>query len=187
MVDSGAPSHWPFTMFDVAAFKCPERTVNKVFLHCSAWNGKALGQVLTSEINRWHQANGWTGIGYHFTVDHMGGVCTGRPLENTPAAQLGKNRNGNAGTIAIMTNGLWDFTAESLNSTYMLCLAIHEAYKLANKPVTFHGHTEIDPKPCPVYDYKALLGLDAFGNMNQIACVTPEIVAQMAKDKAAGK
>lgn len=137
----------------------------RVFLHCSAWNGQALGQELAKTINEWHLANGWSGIGYHFVIDHMGGVCTGRSLEETPAAQLGKNGDGNKNTIAIMTNGLWKFTEAALQSTYMLCMAINGAYKIANKPVTFHGHREIDPKPCPVYAYQKLLGLDEQGNM----------------------
>lgn len=177
MSNSGAPSHWPFDIFDPSTFKMPERKVTKVFLHCSAWNGKAIGQQLAETINDWHLANGWAGIGYHFVIDHAGTVCTGRPLTETPAAQLGPDRKGNVGTIAIMTNGLWEFTEATLQSTYMLCKAIDDAYKLANKPVTFHGHCEIDPKPCPVYDYGNLLGLDVHGNFAIRNPVDPKLIA----------
>ncbi len=185
MSDSGPPRHWPFVMFDPVTFRCPERKVERVFLHCSAWDGKVVGHQLAETINSWHLANGWSGIGYHFVVDHLGGVCTARSLEEIPAAQLGPNRNGNTGTIAIMTNGLWDFTADALRSTYVLCKAIDEAYKLMNKPVTFHGHKEIDPKPCPVYDYKALLGLDESGHLDATTPASADDVAQWALEDAA--
>jgi hypothetical protein len=186
MSDSGAPSHWPFNMFDPVSFKCPERRVTRVFLHCSAWDGKVIGQKLAETINEWHLANGWAGVGYHFVVDHMGGICTARSLSVTPAAQLGKDGKGNIETIAIMTNGLWDFTADALRSTYVLCQAIDDAYKLANKPVTFHGHCEIDPKPCPVYDYQALLGL-VDGKFNACTPHSAEDVVKLVQEKAASQ
>lgn len=184
MTDSGAPAHWPFLIFDPASFKCPARAVTKVYLHCSAWDGAALGQELAATINSWHIANGWKGIGYHFVVDNEGNICTARSLEETPAAQLGKDQRGNHGTIAIMTNGLWNFREAALQSTFMLCKAIDEAYKAANKPVTFHGHCEIDPKPCPVYDYRSLCGLDAMGNFAANTPASAEDVAEAAREKA---
>lgn len=187
MSDSGEPKHWPFELFDPATFKPPIRKVSRVFLHCSAWDGKAVGQKLAETINEWHLANGWSGVGYHFLIDHLGNVCTGRPLEETPAAQLGKDGKGNVSTIAIMTNGLWDFTEEALKSTQVLCTAIDIAYTLLSKPVTFHGHCEIDPKPCPVYNYPQLLGLDIAGTLHVDNMWTPAEISVMAKDKAAAR
>ena len=33
---------------------------------------------------------------------------------------------------------------------------------------TFHGHREVNPhKTCPVYDYRAILGLDAVGRLGR--------------------
>jgi len=186
MSDSGTPAHWPFVMFDPPSFKVPQRKVTRVFLHCSAWDGKVIGQQLAETINAWHLANGWRGVGYHFLVDNVGGICTGRPLEEQPAAQLGPDQRGNIATIAIMTNGLWDFQEAALASTYMLCKAIDDAYKLANTPVTFHGHCEIDPKPCPVYDYQALLGL-VDGKLNGCTPHTAADVATLAREKAAAQ
>lgn len=188
MSDSGAPAHWPFNLFDPSSFKCPTREVKRVFLHCSANDNAAFaGQKLAETINEWHLANQWRGIGYHFVVDKSGLICTGRPLEEQPAAQLGKDNMGNKATIAIMTHGLWAFTAIGLQSTFTLCKAIDEAYKLKGRAVTFHGHCEIDPKPCPVYDYRLLLGLDEEGNFGTNPTATAEAVAELAKKKAAGE
>ena len=73
--------------------------------------------------------------------------------------------NGNTNTIAIMVHGNWRFTPISLDTLVNLCKAIDAAYYLNNKTVTFHGHREIDPRPCPVFDYKRLLGLSDLGNL----------------------
>lgn len=43
--------------------------------------------------------------------------------------------------------------------------------------MTFHGHREIDPKPCPVYDYRALLGLDAQGRFEASTAAAADVVA----------
>lgn len=181
MSDSGPPAHWQFRLFDVGSFVIPQREVKRVFLHCSAWDNAAInGTDLVDEINRWHISNGWRGVGYHFLIDKQGNVMSGRPLEDQPAAQLGPDNKGNFATIAIMTQGLWHFTSESLTSTYKLCKIVNDQYTLAGRPVTFHGHKEIDPKPCPVYDYRGLLGLDGKGNLGMGITVSPANVAAAA-------
>lgn len=181
MVDSGPPAHWPFVLFDPPTFKKPQRKVTRVFLHCSAWDNAAFnGTALVEEINRWHIAQGWRGVGYHFLIDKQGHVATGRPLEETPAAQLGPDKMGNVATIAIMTQGLWHFTEASLKTLTVLCKAIDDEYTLNRETVTFHGHCEIDPKPCPVFDYKGLLGLDMLGHLFSNPCVSPAEVADKA-------
>lgn len=179
MSDSGPPAHWPFVLFSPSDFRVPMRAVTRVFLHCSAWDNEVMnGTALTEEINRWHIAQGWRGVGYHFVISKDGSISTARPLSETPAAQLGKDNRGNIATIAIMTQGNWHFTEKSLESTLKLCEAIDKAYKDENKPVTFHGHCEIDPKPCPVYQYRELLGLDQFGNFMATAHALPATVAE---------
>lgn len=183
MSDSGPPAHWPFAQFDPATFRVPKRKVERVFLHCTANDNHAFrGVGLAEEINRWHLMNGWRGVGYHYLIDKEGFVVTGRPVEETPAAQLGKDNLGNVATIAISTHGMWEFTEKSLESVVAMCRAIDQAYKLDGqlKKVTFHGHCEIDPRPCPVYDYKSLLGLDKEGNLFSGMAETVERIAQRA-------
>lgn len=155
-----------FRIVEPRDFAVPARVVKKIFIHCSASDQEWLkGIVMVEEIDRWHKANGWAGVGYHYLIDKEGTIVSGRDLEKTPAAQLGPNKNGNTNTIAIMVHGNWRFTPISLDSLVNLCKAIDAAYYLANKPVTFHGHCEIDPKPCPVFDYRRLLGLSDLGNL----------------------
>lgn len=176
---------WKFEIFDPAAFARPARPVTRVFLHCTASDLPHLkGVALAEEVNRWHLANGWAGVGYHFLVDKEGQVVTGRPLDLVPSAQLGKDGRGNLGTIAISTHGGWSFTAAGLQATKALCAAIAADYADQGGTVTFHGHCEIDPRPCPVYSYKTLLGLNPAGIMGAATEVPAEIVAACARNPA---
>lgn len=147
-------------------FAKPRRPVSRVFLHCSASDGAGdafTGAGLVATIEAWHRARGFREIGYHFVIDKAGAVMpTARGLEETPAAQQGHN----AGTIAICCHGLVEklFTAAQLLACLELCRSIDAAY---GGGITFHGHREVSIKTCPVFDYRRLLDLDAFGRMTK--------------------
>jgi N-acetylmuramoyl-L-alanine amidase len=181
MSDSGAPAFWPFRKFDPATFKVPQRKVTKVFLHCTASDlAFMVDTVLAEEVNAWHKKNGWRGIGYHYVIDKEGAIITARALEETPAAQVGPHGTGNIATIAFAVHGMWNFTEASMHAVVALCHAIHDAYQDEGKVVTFHGHREIDPRPCPVFDYKNLLGLDDAGNYSVNVQFDPAEIAHAA-------
>lgn len=137
-------------------FIVPNRKVSKVFLHCSASDNPVHDDI--SIIESWHLQRGFSEVGYHFFIKKDGTIQFGRSLEKVPAAQQGHN----AGTIAICTHGLKDFTEESLMAVQTLCEEINHAY---DGKITFHGHREVSSKTCPVYDYKTLLNLDDSGYM----------------------
>ncbi len=139
-------------------FTPPKRLVTAVFLHCSASDNPDHDDV--SVIRQWHLANGWSDVGYHFFIKKDGTIQPGRDLERIPAAQAPHN----LGTIAMCAHGLAkeNFTDVQLAAVKGLCDAINRAYE---GRVTFHGHCEVANKACPVFDYRALLGLDAKGNM----------------------
>lgn len=130
------------------------RSVNRVFIHCSASDVPAHDDV--SVMREWHLARGFSDVGYHFFIKKDGTVQAGRDIEVVPAAQ----ENNNKGTIAICCHGLTDFTEAQFKSLRELCHAIR-----TNVKVTFHGHCEVSTKTCPVFDYKAVLKLDANGKM----------------------
>jgi peptidoglycan hydrolase-like protein with peptidoglycan-binding domain len=137
-------------------FKKPARPVTKVFIHCSASDNPAHDNVAT--IDQWHRENGWAGVGYHFFIRKFGRLEMGRDLEKVPAAQAPYN----AGTIAICLHGLSinAFTLEQFDTLQGLCHQINEAYDGA---VTFHGHSEVAKKTCPVFIYRDVLNLTAEG------------------------
>lgn len=139
-------------------FTKPDRAVDRVFLHCSASDRPEHDNVAT--MRDWHLARGWSDVGYHFFIRKDGTIEEGRPAERTPAAQGGNN----TGTIAICLHGLAEenFTADQFRSVIELCKEISISY---GNFITFHGHCEVSAKTCPVFPYKAVLGLDAYGEM----------------------
>lgn len=141
-----------------ASFSKPRRHVDRVFVHCSASDAEAHDDV--SVMREWHLKRGWNDVGYHFFVKKDGTLQTGRSVEQTPAAQSGHN----TGTIAICLHGLEvsKFTETQFFTLRRLCEDINAAY---GGSVTFHGHREVAAKDCPVFDYRAVLGLDNQGKM----------------------
>lgn len=138
-------------------FKKPHRRVLKVYIHCSASDNPDHDDV--SVIKAWHvNGNGWSDTGYHYFITKKGERQNGRPLEKTPAAQGGYNR----GSLAICVSGLKDFTKDSFEELQKLCGEIHDAY---DNVVTYWGHCDVSSKPCPVFDYKAVLGLNSSRHM----------------------
>jgi len=139
-------------------FTKPERPVDRVFLHCSASDRAEHDNVET--MRKWHLARGWSDVGYHFFIRKDGTVEDGRPVALIPAAQGGNN----TGTIAICLHGLAaeNFTSDQFRSVISLCKEISGAY---SGMVTIHGHCEVSAKACPVFPYKAVLGLDDHGEM----------------------
>lgn len=137
-------------------FKKPIRSVQRVFIHCSASDNPTHDNVAT--ITAWHKARGMATIGYHFFISKDGTVHTGRNLETTPAAQAGNN----LATIAICLHGLKKnlFTQAQFDSLKQLVSEINKEY---GGKVTFHGHREVAAKSCPVFDYKTVLQLDKKG------------------------
>jgi N-acetyl-anhydromuramyl-L-alanine amidase AmpD len=136
----------------------PKRNVYTVFIHCSASDNPDHDSI--DVINEWHQARGWSTVGYHYFIRKDGTIEEGRSLERTPAAQKGHN----TGSIAICIHGLELalFTEEELASLRHLCEEINESYK----DITFHAHNEVNSnKTCPVIAVKEVLGLTDDGQM----------------------
>lgn len=131
-------------------FDAPRRTVNRVFIHCSAASRRSID---AKEVDRWHRERGRSCIGYHLFIKTDGTVEMGRDISIIPAAQAKHN----IGTIAICVNGLnvSDFTESQFDALRELCGDIHKQIPHA----TFHGHCEVSFKSCPVFDYKKVLGL----------------------------
>ncbi|MGH2342546.1 peptidoglycan recognition protein family protein [Segnochrobactraceae bacterium EtOH-i3] len=141
-------------------FTRPDRMVSRVFIHCSASDRPEHDDVAV--MRQWHRANGWADVGYHFFIRKDGLVQAGRSLELVPAAQAGHN----TGSLAICLHGLdkGRFTEAQFTSLRGLAAEIDAAYRGA---VTFHGHCEVSAKACPVFDYRAVLGLDSSGRLSR--------------------
>ena len=149
-------------------FSKPDRHVDRVFLHCTASSYDHHDDI--EIVRKWHLARGWSDVGYHFMIHKDGSMSEGRPLERTPAAQKGHNK----GTIAIAMHGGMhakdDFSTKQIVTLREFCEQIRAAY---DGDITFHGHSEVVIRDCPVYDYKAFLGLDETGKMPPLHLTPP--------------
>ena len=127
-------------------------------MHCSASDRPEDDAI--EVIRRWHLERGFSEVGYHYFIRKNGLLEPGRSLERIPAAQKGHNRN----TIAICLHGLHKerFTEEQFDALRDVALGIHDAY---DGEISFHGHCEVSPKACPVFDYREVLALDRFGTL----------------------
>ena len=79
------------------------RSTTRIILHHAA-----ASKCSAQQIHRWHLANGWVGIGYHFLVRKDGSVYRGRP-EDTVGAHAGNN---NYDSIGICFEG--NFMTETM-------------------------------------------------------------------------
>lgn len=65
------------------------RKINELIWHCTAT--PAGREVTRDEVDRWHKARGWAGIGYHKLVHLDGTVSQGRPDSQIGAHVAGRN------------------------------------------------------------------------------------------------
>lgn len=79
------------------------RSTTRIILHHAA-----ASKCSAQQIHRWHLANGWVGIGYHFLVRKDGSVYRGRP-EDMVGAHAGNN---NYDSIGICFEG--NFMTEAM-------------------------------------------------------------------------
>lgn len=135
------------------------RSITLIVIHCSAVGPEQ--ESSAADIDSWHRANGWQGIGYHFVVRRDGSVELGRPIEVVGAHVVHHNRY----SIGICYEGGLDAageaadtrTPEQVETLRSLVEQMHERFPKA----LIVGHHDLDPtKPCPCFDavaeYKGL-------------------------------
>lgn len=81
------------------------KSTEKIVLHHAA-----ASHCSVDDVHRWHLANGWAGIGYHFLVRKDGSVHEGRPIETVGAHTGDENYN----SIGICFEG--NFETETMST-----------------------------------------------------------------------
>lgn len=127
------------------------RNIKEIIIHCSATRESA--NFHASDIDKWHKAKGWKGIGYHYVIDLDGTIEKGRPVN-----QVGAHcTNHNIYSIGICyIGGLANDgktpkdTRTKAQKDSMLKLLIQLIMEYPN--ATIHGHNEFAAKACPCFD-----------------------------------
>lgn len=132
------------------------RAINEIIIHCAAtrpeWMKGQPTSAKVKEIDRWHRANGWSGIGYHYLIDRDGTVAKGRPIGRVGAHVKGHN-TGTIGVCLIGGHGASahdkfadHFTFPQNRALRALVNELRQDYPAISK-VT--GHNEYANKGCP--------------------------------------
>lgn len=127
------------------------RPINEIIVHCTATpEGRP---VSVAEINSWHRARDWSGIGYHRVIGLNGERWQGRPL-----GQIGAHCEGhNTGTIGVVYVGGVAKDGRTAKDTRtpaqkqaLLAELIDLRDRFGIKKVS--GHNEYAAKACPSFD-----------------------------------
>lgn len=131
------------------------RRTDLVVVHCAAT--PASMDVGVVEIDRWHRARGFRGVGYHFVIRRSGEVELGRPLEEIGAHARGHNDR-SVGVCLVGGRGdaggaQANFAGVQYDALWRLLGALAPIYPEAEAL----GHADLPNvrKDCPCFDVRA--------------------------------
>lgn len=113
---------------------------NYVVLHHAA--AKACSPY---QVDSWHKANGWSGIGYHYFVRKDGTIYRGRPEWATGAHAQGKNHE----SIGICAEGNYDEEYIMPDAQKDSIQELLRDIKLRYPNTTVKGHKNVGATSCP--------------------------------------
>lgn len=127
------------------------RPISEIIVHCTATpEGRA---VTVAEIDAWHRARGWSGIGYHRVIGLNGERWAGRPIDKIGAHCEGHN----TGTIGVTYVGGVAKDGRTAKDTRTLAQKQALLVELTELRDRFNigkisGHNEYAAKACPSFD-----------------------------------
>lgn len=127
------------------------RKITEIIVHCSATaEGKDFN---AADIDRWHRAQGWNGIGYHYVVRLDGTVENGRPVEKVGAHCAGKNAT-SIGVCYIGGIASDGHTPSDTRTTQQKAalLALLRRLKTQFPKAKIYGHRDFAKKACPSFN-----------------------------------
>ena len=127
------------------------REITTVIVHHSASSTSTRAR----QIESWHHARGWTGIGYHYVIEMDGKLVRGRPVEIQGAHALGHNE-GSIGVCVVGWNGgAYPWEPQQIEALRALCGAM----RALRPELVIVGHRDVAPGAtlCPGLDVRGLL------------------------------
>lgn len=133
------------------------RKITEIIVHCAdtpaGRNDKA------ADIRRWHKAQGWSDIGYHYVIDLDGTIEPGRDIEVIGAHAKGHNTNSVGicyiGGCNAQTYEPEDTRTDAQKASLLLLIKFLRA-KYPEAKV--YGHRDFSDKACPCFDAKTEYG-----------------------------
>lgn len=126
------------------------RPINEIIIHCTATpEGRT---VTVAEIDAWHKARGWSGIGYHRVIGLDGERWIGRPIEKIGAHVSGHN-TGTVGVVYVGGVAKDGTTPKDTRTEAQKASLIAEIVELRDRfgIKKISGHNEYAAKACPSF------------------------------------
>lgn len=131
------------------------RKITELIWHCTATpEGR---EVSPAEIDRWHKARGWNGIGYHKVVHLDGSVSEGRP-ESKIGAHVADHNTGTIGYVYVGGVHADDVHKAKDTRTPSQKVTMERLTReaIARYGLTkVSGHNQYANKACPCFDAQA--------------------------------
>ena len=124
-----------------------------IVVHCA--DTKAGMDIGRDEIDQWHKARGWNGIGYHDVIRRNGSVEFGRGIDDVGAHVEGHNHH-SVGICMVGGKGSDGGPENNFTPKQMKSLKrVVNFYKALYPHAEVVGHTDLNPhKACPCFDVK---------------------------------
>lgn len=127
------------------------RKITEIIVHCSAT--AEFRDFGAADIDRWHRAQGWDCIGYHYVVKLDGTVQEGRPIERMGAHCKGHNAN----SIGICYIGGLTADGKTPKDTRTAAqkaalLSLIRRLKSNYPGAKVYGHKDFARKACPCFE-----------------------------------
>ena len=126
------------------------RRIDAIIVHCTATPPGM--KVTVDDIDRWHKARGWKGIGYHYVVDLDGTVYRGRADDCVGAHCRGHNAHSigvcYVGGIDAQGHPADTRTPEQKEAIRKLIGMLQKKYPNAK----VYGHRHFNNTACPCFD-----------------------------------
>lgn len=97
------------------------------------------------QVDSWHKANGWSGIGYHYFIRKDGTVYRGRPEWATGAHVSGHNHE----SIGVCVEGNYDEEFVMPDAQKDAVKALLRELKLRYPETVVKGHKQVGATSCP--------------------------------------
>lgn len=129
------------------------RSIDKIIIHCSATREGC--DFTVKDIDAWHRARGFDGIGYHYVIYRDGSVHPGRPVERPGAHCKGHNAHSIGvcyiGGLAADGRTPKDTRTDAQRAALKTLV---QQLKAQYPAATIHGHNEFAAKACPCFEVR---------------------------------
>lgn len=147
------PLTWAHLLSNSSKLKKSKRVINEIIVHCTAT--PAGKDYTVDDIRRWHKAQGWSDVGYHYIVYRDGTVHEGRNIDIAGAHTLNHNQN-SIGVVYIggMTKDNKKPADSRTNAQKDALVQLLKELRQLYPSAKIYGHRNFANKACPSFDAK---------------------------------